>query len=168
MPLFNRSAAAAYAAKYALSPNDCYPPFPNDCTSFVSQAMLAGGWTMIGGSYFDRQDDDAWWWGKSVLTKASYTWGGAHNFSKFVSKSHRGTACSRADLAIGDVVQIAKDGHVFHSMIVTSIACSDGGDGPHMSYHTNNTLNKYLGLIEAAYSATGGYAFLYWKISDVF
>jgi hypothetical protein len=108
MPLFNRSAAADYAVKYALSPNSAFPPYSNDCTSFVSQAMLAGGWTMVGGSVFDRQDDDVWWWGKSTFSQASYTWGGADNFSRFVAASGRGKRGSRGDLGLGDVVQIAK------------------------------------------------------------
>jgi hypothetical protein len=168
MPKFDRYAAAAYAVRYALTPNSAYPPYQNDCTSFVSQCMLAGGWTMIGGSAWDRQDDDAWWWGKSMFSKASYTWGGAHNFSKFVPKSGRGKSCSRDDLDVGDVVQIADAGHVFHSMIVSSYMCSPDGDGPFMSYHTTNTLNKFLGQIESSYPAASGYSFLYWKILDSF
>jgi Putative amidase domain len=168
MPLFNHGAAAAYATRCALSPNPSYPPFPNDCTSFVSQCMLAGGWTMIGGSFMDRQDDGAWWWGKSLLSRASYTWGGAHNFSKFVPLSGRGNRCPRNDLAIGDVVQIAASGNVFHTMIVTSMSSSPSGSDPLMSYHTTNTLNKALSQIEPAYSSANGFAFLYWKISDLF
>jgi hypothetical protein len=168
MPLFNHAGAAAYATRYALSPNPAYPPFPNDCTSFVSQCMLAGGWTMIGGSFFDRQDDGAWWWGKSTFTQASYTWGGAHNFSKFVPQSGRGSSGPRSDLAVGDVVQIARNNHVFHTMIVTSIASAPSGNDPLMSFHTNNTLNKSLSQIEAAYSSAGGFSFLYWKIADRF
>lgn len=168
MPLYDRSATVAYAVKYAITPNPDYPPFPNDCTSFVSQAMLAGGWTMVGGSFGDRKDDEAWWWGKSWWAQASYTWGGAHNYSRFVDKSGRGTICPRSDLAVGDVVQIAKNGHVFHSMIVTAFMCSTDGDGPHMSYHTNNTLNKYLGAIEASYPSSDGFSFLYWKMAKSF
>ncbi len=165
MGRFNRAAAIKYASQYAITPNNCFPPYPNDCTSFVSQCMLAGGWPMLGGSVFDRTDDTVWWWGKSLLTNASYTWGGAHNFSRFVALSGRGKICTRAELVSGDVVQISKSQHVFHSMVVTAIACSEGGDGPHMSYHTTNTSNKYLGVIEALYSGEE-YTFLYWKVSD--
>jgi hypothetical protein len=73
----------------------------------------------------------------------------------------RGKICSRNDLATGDVVQIAENGNVFHSMVVA-------GAGPVMSYHTTNTLNKDLSLIEAAYSSANEFSFLYWKISDLF
>jgi hypothetical protein len=168
MPLFNRRAAAEYARKYALQPNPCFPPYSNDCTNFVSQAMLAGGWTMIGGSVFDREEDGVWWYGQSVWSRASYTWAGAHNFSKFIAKSGRGKSCSRSELAVGDVVQISKEQHVFHSMVVSAIGCTMDGDGPLMSYHTTNTQDKFLGKIEASYPSSSGYAFLYWKVADVF
>src|SRR4051794_4928356 len=82
MPLYSRYASSEYGMKYALSPNPSYPPFPNDCTSFVSQALFAGGWTMIDGG---RKDSSVWWWGLSVWSNASYTWGGAHNFSQFLT-----------------------------------------------------------------------------------
>jgi hypothetical protein len=166
VPSYNRTDAATYAKKYAITPNPSYPPFPNDCTSFVSQAMLAGGWTMIGGNVFDRTSDDVWWWGKSSFTRASYTWGGAHNFSRFILRSVRGRACKRDELTIGDVVQISSGGQVFHSMVVTRAAA--GGAGPFMCYHTTNTFEKDLGMIEGSYSAGAGYSFLYWKVKDVF
>ena len=159
MPTFNRFAARDYATKYALKGNSAYPPFDNDCTSFVSQCMLTGGWTMIGGSVWDRKDDDVWWWGKSSWSKASYTWGGAHNFSKFLTAVGRGKSCKRADLEVGDVVQISKNGHVFHSMVVT-----ETGSSIKLSYHTTNTLNKPLTDIEPQYPTSDGCAFLFWKI----
>ena len=168
MPLFNRHAAARYATRYALASNPAYPEFPNDCTSFVSQSLLEGGWTMTEGSVWNRTDDNVWWWGKSSFTRASYTWGGAHNFSRYVTLSGRGRSCPREDLDYGDVVQIARNNHVFHTMIVTSLTASAAGNGPHMSYHTTHTLNKFLGTIEASYPSSSGYSFLYWKILDVF
>ena len=169
MPLYNRHLAVEYAIKYAISPNPCYKKYPKDCTNFVSQALRAGGWTEIGGSVFDRKDDGVWWYGNSVWSKASYTWAGAHNFSSFIKKSGRGTSCSRAELTLGDVVQIARKGHVFHTMIVTGgNACSviDGSEiGPMMSYHTTNTRDKDLNSIEAIYPND---TFLFWKVRDEF
>lgn len=169
MSKYSHWAAAAYAKKYALSPNPSYTLFGNDCTNFVSQCMLAGGWTMVGGSFWDRKDNDVWWYGESSLSDASYTWGGAHNFSKFLGVSGRGAITARSNLAVGDVVQIANGGHVFHTMIITMAGvCNKDGDGPFMSYHTTNTLNKDLGTIEASYPAADGYSFLYWKVKDTF
>jgi hypothetical protein len=69
---------------------------------------------------------------------------------------------------MGDVVQVAKSGHVFHTMLVTAIMCSKKGDGPHLSYHTNNTLNNPLTIIEAMYQRSSGHAIYFWKIANAF
>jgi hypothetical protein len=164
MPLYSRYASSAYAIQYALSPNPAYPPFPNDCTNFVSQALLAGGWTMIDGYH---SNNDVWWYGLSHFSKASYTWAGAHNLSQFLATSGRAKACKESELKLGDVVQCSKDGHVFHSTIVTKAGlCTAEGDGPFLSYHTNNVLNKDLAKFKAAFDSS--VTFLYWKILDEF
>jgi Putative amidase domain len=107
MSSYQHADAVAYARKYALTSNSSYPTFPNDCTNFVSQAMLAGGWTMLGDSFLDRADDRVWWYGKTRFTRASYTWAGAQNFANFVAASRRGIkAASPMDLEPGDVLQI--------------------------------------------------------------
>jgi hypothetical protein len=163
MPLYDRSAAVAYALKYAAHANwfDYGAPYSNDCTNFVSQVMLAGGWTMVGDAD-DRKENSAWWYGRSWWAGGSYTWAAAHNFSKFIDKSSRGTICARDALEIGDVVQIAdKDSHVHHSMIVTVLS----KNGPLMSYHSHNTVNRDLKEIEDLYQ---GHSFLYWKIAKSF
>jgi Putative amidase domain len=46
--VFDRRAAADYAMKWALMYNPYWPIDPaSDCTNFISQALHAGGWTMI-------------------------------------------------------------------------------------------------------------------------
>jgi hypothetical protein len=75
----------------------------------VSQAVRAGGWNMTSGGCSSRKDDDVWWYGSSRCwypsVRASYTWAGAHNFSRFVQASGRGSSAARvADLDIGDVL----------------------------------------------------------------
>ena len=166
MPVYSRISSSEYATKYALSPNPAYPPYPNDCTSFVSQALFAGGWTMIDGG---RADSTVWWWGLSVWSKASYTWGGAENLSQFLATSGRAKACTEAELKLGDVVQVSHGGSVHHSTIVTKAGiCTTEGDGPFLSYHTNNTLNIDLAKFKARYPPTVAATFLYWKILDVF
>jgi hypothetical protein len=117
---FSHSAAAAYARKWANPGNPAYPPFDNDCTSFVSQAMLAGGWTMLGGDVFDRKRDDVWWYGQSKFTRASYTWAGAENFAHFIAASSRGSReLDLMKLEEGDVIQIKFSGksEIGHSMV---------------------------------------------------
>lgn len=159
---YDRAAAVAYARKWALDTNPDYPRFDNDCTNFISQVMLAGGWTMVDrGDFLDRKSDTVWWYGGSWWTRASYTWGGAHNFSKFIKVSGRGSEVTDPlKLDRGDVVQIKKDtGHVFHSMAVTENTGSD----LLLCYHTSDHYDKKLSAVQASYSPT---AFIYWKVSD--
>src|SRR5262249_7560178 len=139
--------AAAYARTHAFSYNPKYHTFPNDCTSFVSQAMLEGGWTQIQGP---REANDVWWysggdpgvvgWLRSMVGSrvASYTWAAAQNFYNFLTVSGRGTlAQGPADLDVGDVVQMRNGAGVHHTMIVTSKKGSD----LLLSYHTSNHLD---------------------------
>lgn len=168
MPLFNHSQAVSYAIKYAIKENPAYPPFPMDCTSFVSQAMYAGGWTMTGGSIFNRESDTAWWWGKSLFAQASYTWAAAENFSRFLAKSGRATRSTLKKLTPGDIVQIARPGGVmFHTMIVTDAACTANGDTLYLSYHTNNKLNNPIQNVFKAHSPDS-HVYHYWKVAQEF
>jgi hypothetical protein len=154
---FNRHKAVAYARQYALTYNPAYRTFPNDCTNFVSQAMLAGGWTQVDGP---REANNVWWYsgGFLGLRVASYTWGGAQNFYNFLSVSGRGTlAQGPADLDLGDVVQMRNGGTVHHTMIVTG----KNGNDLLLSYHTSNHLDESLQAIQAR---SAGEEFIYWKI----
>ncbi|MCP4428765.1 MAG: DUF4157 domain-containing protein [Chloroflexi bacterium] len=156
--LYSNSAAASYARTWATSANTAYGRFSNDCTNFVSQAMEAGGWSMIVGSSYcdDRKKDSVWWfnrggcrytacpwsWCPTVKTvDASHTWGGAHNFYNFVRTSGRGTAAGRVwDLSVGDVLQMdfSGSGHIGHTMIVTKKTISN----IYFSYHTSDHLDE--------------------------
>jgi hypothetical protein len=63
---YNRSAAVSYALRHVFNPN---PEFANmdtsggggDCTNFVSQCLLAGGWRM---DYRATGYDTEWWYRK--------------------------------------------------------------------------------------------------------
>lgn len=49
---YNGAGAAAYADRYALSPNPSFMYFGSDCTNCVSQAMyLGGGHHFVGSPY---------------------------------------------------------------------------------------------------------------------
>jgi hypothetical protein len=149
LQLYSGSAAASYARTWALSTNPTYPRMGNDCTNFVSQAMLAGGWTMLVGAGYcsDRKKDSVWWYRRNGCSywwrpnvHASYTWGGAQNFYQFTKGSGRGTAAARvSDLDIGDVLQMAFSGtHIGHTMIVTN----KKGGNLYLSYHTSDHLDE--------------------------
>lgn len=145
--------AVKYAKDWALKTNASYPRFVNDCTNFVSQCLLAGGWKMVGGSCSDRKSDSAWWYGdwSCVLpgVRATYTWSGAQNLFNFMTASGRGASLPRvSDLEEGDVLQMeftADDpteryniGRVGHSMMVTGK--HDGNI--FLSYHTGDHLDE--------------------------
>jgi hypothetical protein len=156
---FNRSAAVAYARKHALSPNSAYHLYEVDCTNFVSQCMLQGGWTMITGWY---RSDRVWWYTGGLFgwRAASYTWAAAQNFADFLSASGRGSAASGpADLDLADVIQIRDASRVYHSMIVTGRSGSD----LLLSYHTTNRLDRPLSEIQRGLAS--GDSLLYWKIN---
>jgi hypothetical protein len=142
---YSGSAAAAYARTWATGTNSSYPRFGNDCTNFVSQSVLAGGWSMVGGSCSDRKDNDVWWYGESKCwypsVRASYTWAAAQNFANFMVKSGRGKNAARvSDLDIGDILQMkfAGDSNIHHTMIVTDKKSGD----IFLSYHTSDHLDE--------------------------
>ncbi len=57
---YDRTAAKAYADRYALSYNPTYVSFDSDCANFGSQVMNAGGYPQFGSTY-----SSGWWYGKS-------------------------------------------------------------------------------------------------------
>ena len=60
---YNGAGAAAYADRYALSPNPSFMYFGSDCTNFVSQAMyLGGGHRFVGSPYPGVYGNRAQWW----------------------------------------------------------------------------------------------------------
>jgi hypothetical protein len=172
---YSRTAAAAYARKWAMSDNPAYGRIePNDCTNFVSQALLAGGWSMVGGSCSDRKDKDVWWfnpmecrwvggrpWATEV--KASFTWGGAQNLYWFMKESGRGAEVSDPmDLEIGDVLQMDMGaghynaGRIGHSMVVTGKSDTD----LLLSYHEDHHLDEPLSAIKSRYPSARWYPWM--------
>jgi hypothetical protein len=167
MGSFNRVAAAQYAQIWAVRRNPNFPDFSSsggggDCTNFVSQVMLAGGWTMIEGG---KRDSGSWW---CHGDEASHAWASASHFADFLEKSGRGSICTRSDLELGDVVQMSTYGsRIHHTMVVSSLLCGPDGDEIYVSYHTRDNLNKSLNQIEAD-NAHNDQMFFYWKIAENF
>jgi len=163
----NRQAAVAYALKYALSFNPAYRRnTENDCTNFVSQSLLEGGWTMAGGNPdgSDRKSDSVWWYGKRTGwyfgENWSWTWANAASFSRFLAVSGRAVRVTDpGQLDPADVIQMASGGHVHHSMIVTE----KGAGGLKVSYHSSPERNIPLADVRAR---APDETFLYWKLSN--
>lgn len=148
---YNRNAMVNYATTYVYNYNNAYRTFPNDCTNFISQAMYAGGWTMVSGYY---TSNDVWWYN---WLNQSYTWAGAHNWYFFARGSGRTSSLSSVwNMQLGDVLQIdfQRDGQIDHTMIVTWVGTSD----LYLTYHTNDNLNRSLQSIIDQYPNAWYYA----------
>ena len=135
----NRGKVADYAEKYALEPNTKYKEYSVDCTNFVSQAMLAGGWKEKSHPWIDYKWDTAWWYGGTPT--ASWSWTSAEHFYRMSKALDRTTTAKYiTDLRRGDLLQYKSksSANMNHSMVVTKRA----GSEVYLSYHTGHTLNK--------------------------
>jgi hypothetical protein len=148
---YSYSAMANYAITWAYGRNPAYRSFSNDCTNFISQAVYAGGWTMVSGWY---QSNDVWWYNS---LNQSYTWAGAENWYWFATGSGRTYILSNVwYMGLADVLQLDfdRDNNINHSMMVTAWSA----DEIYLTYHTTDTLNRSLSSIIAAYPSAWYYA----------
>lgn len=132
----SRSAIVAYALKYSMQRNSNYKSMPDDCTNFVSQALVAGGWKQIYGA----QDDERAWFGNNIFETKTWStaqplfdWGfhTAGNF-KYV------TGFTPGDITFW----VWKGSYTFdHSTVVTYV---DAQGQPYFSEHSNDHVNKSL------------------------
>ncbi|WP_030208150.1 amidase domain-containing protein [Streptomyces sp. NRRL S-87] len=160
---YNYANMAAYARKYAIHPNPVYIEYSKDCTNFISQALLAGGWKTTSGGILHRKDPDEWFFGAFQST-TSYARAGAHNWYWYATKySHRTKILDNMfKMGIGDVLQIdfaekstgRPNGYINYTMMVT--AWKNGE--PYLSGHTNNVLNKPLTVIKFENKGANFYA----------
>lgn len=78
---YTRGNAVNYADRWALSRNSAsYPSWSVDCTDFVSQALVAGGYPQYGTN--SSVTDDHYWWGYWLL------WDFNHSHSWAVAPDH--------------------------------------------------------------------------------
>ncbi len=175
---YNRYKARDYALQYAKSPNPAYAYFTYDCTNFISQALLAGGWTEVG--KYAYYSDDAWYYDGGTRPWYSNSWAVADSFYRYIGRHpERATPISiiRSKpwynyFEVGDIVQIDEfdsagnwipDGRIDHSMIVTAVSTND----MYMTYHTSNTVDKSLNQIIAEVKQKSPNArFIGWHIKN--
>jgi hypothetical protein len=171
MKTYDRRAARAYAIKYVFNYNTGWPSdrrLGGDCTNFVSQCLLAGGWTMVrrGTIVGSARDGGSWFSGKAgcdLDSDRSRTWAAAANFNRYLFWGGRARACKVEDLAVGDVVLKSEFGIIHHTMIVTELLRTGVSDRllPLLTYHTNDVLNRPITDLNLN-------NLLCWKISDTF
>ena len=115
---YNRSAAVAYAHKWALKRNPAYFNFTGvggDCTNFISQCLRAGGAPM-------NYTHDVGWYYNSPTDRAA-AWTGVEYLYNFLTGPHKpgphATLIPAAELQAGDIVQICfHPDHFSHGAIV--------------------------------------------------
>jgi hypothetical protein len=160
----------------------------------VSQALLAGGWPMVGGSAWDSTDNGAWWYGKlqkkdyggnvsEIVDKLearvglrqpialderyrnSQTWSGADHFGKFLRISGRATKVSGPDmLRPGDVMQLMNIAKQEFHHTMI-VAARIGGDLHYAQHSYNKTAFYRQDLLKRVSFKTD--EIVHWKLRDV-
>ncbi len=142
---YNRMAAVRYAHQWAYGRNPLFYDFEElggDCSSFVSQCVLAGsgvmnftptyGWYYINGN------------------QKSPSWSGVPYFYNFMTREQPslgpfGRPCKISQLMPGDVVQLSFDGKSFqHTVLVVSTGWPASLNHILVAAHSNDTDNQPL------------------------
>lgn len=185
-----RTRAVSYALRYVHTYNPQFTAYTNDCTNFVSQALLAGGFPMVGGSASDYDNTSVWWYGRAtppdnlledVLNYAknkvgldpdgskihqrylaSKTWASAQRFHDFLQRSGRARAIDDyLRLDPGDVIQVHNGKYVHHTFFVVKKTPSD----LYLANHSGRAPLRWLGADVMKNISEGEY-FIFWKIRD--
>ncbi|NYG38470.1 amidase domain-containing protein [Janibacter alkaliphilus] len=144
-----REDAASYALRYALSYNDRYRNFGNDCTNFISQALRAGGFNnrhMLQ----NKTSTWSWWYDHEWIDEWSHSWSVANYHYKFHLNTKRGKVSWTSSRALvrGDLVYAdwRRDGVKDHVWMVTGY--TPRGDR-RVSGHTADRRNVSVGWLQA-------------------
>lgn len=114
----------------------------NDCTNFVSQCLYAGGASQIGqesGPY----SSTSWYYEDFLLSKPSYSWGGAQNFYSFWSW-RVGVKSYASSVEVGDPISIdfSGDGSIDHTVIVTRLTSPGNYATAYITQHTSDKFEE--------------------------
>jgi len=155
---YNATNAVAYAKNYAWAPNGNYVYIEKgDCTNFVSQVLLAGGYNQVWGvnRYFG-------WWYKSADSR-SHSWASASKFVKYwgIKDYYYDFQIFSKNVKVGSLIFLDQndDGDYNHGGVVTYKAATmeahTKDDGTILSYydfviaqHTDN----YNGWVSEEYN----------------
>ena len=141
---YNRSAAIAYANRWALSRNPefyDYSQIGGDCTSFVSQCVYAGSGIM-------NYTPDFGWYYINANDK-SPSWTGVQFFYDFMT-SNQGMGPFAEERPLnslfpGDVIQLANEsGSFYHSLFLVAVRRTPRGRRYYVASHSQDALNRNL------------------------
>ena len=119
---YSRSAAVAYAHRWAFGRNPAYYNFENDggdCTNFASQCIYAGAgimnFTPVMGWYYRSSSD------------RTASWTGVEYLHQFLVNNRSvgpyGREALQQEAQPGDIVQLGtQDGDFYHSPIITAVS----------------------------------------------
>ncbi|MDX3132884.1 amidase domain-containing protein [Streptomyces europaeiscabiei] len=154
---YNYQAMATYTEKYWKNYNSAYRRYNaagGDCTNYLSQGLLAGGWKQI--STVTPEEYDTWYYASNGTADA---WIGVNEWSWFTQTAKRTTALANVyQMDIGDVLQVDfnKDGDKDHSMMTTYRSSSGV---PYLTYHDADTYRRSVASIIASYPGANYFAY---------
>ncbi|MFJ7049740.1 hypothetical protein CTU88_04640 [Streptomyces sp. JV178] len=154
---YNYQAMVAYTEKYWKNYNPAYRKYNSmggDCTNYLSQGLLAGGWQQI--SKVTPEEYDTWYYASNGTADA---WIGVNEWSWFTQTAQRTTPLANVyQMDIGDVLQVDfnRDGDKDHSMMVTFRSSSGV---PYLTYHDADTYRRSVASIIASYPNSYYYAY---------
>ncbi|MFF6782714.1 amidase domain-containing protein [Streptomyces sp. NPDC012510] len=154
---YDYKAMATYTEKYWKNYNPAYRKYNaagGDCTNFLSQGLLAGGWKQI--STVTPEEYDTWYYASNGTADA---WIGVNEWSWFTQTAKRTTALANVyQMHVGDVLQVDfdKDGSKDHSMMTTYRSSSGV---PYLTYHDADTYRRSVASIIASYPSANYYAY---------
>nr|WP_322723658.1 amidase domain-containing protein [Streptomyces phyllanthi] len=154
---YNYAAMATYTEKYWKNYNPAYRKYNSlggDCTNYLSQGLLAGGWKQI--STVTPEEYDTWYYASNGTADA---WIGVNEWSWFTQTAKRTKALANVyQMDVGDVMQVDfdKDGSKDHSMMTTYRSTSGV---PYLTYHDADTYRRSLSSIIASYPTSSYYAY---------
>lgn len=139
---YNRKEAIQYARKWAFSRNPRYYNFDNvggDCTSFVSQCILAGSQTM------NYAKDIGWYYING--NNKSPSWSGVEYLYQFLINNKgmgpQAIETTQNKMELGDIAQLSFDGEKFsHTLMIVKIENKFTMSGIQIASHTFDSLDK--------------------------
>lgn len=163
MPInYNREAAVAYANRWWNGHNPEFVYFPaDDCTNFISQVLLAGGFPMEWTGVRDR----GWWYEGGSNPNWSFSWAVAHSLRWYLAQHPDVEARESAgQLELGDIINIDFDGDgvVEHSLVVTGFA---GPGEPLVNAHTSSSRLRHWSYRDSP-AWTPNIQYFFWHIRD--